>query len=100
MKRRDTRVTAAPPARLLVYAAADWLDLVDREAYDPDTLRNVSNGKSWGEPSRTRDQWAGEQAWALWFNARLDWHRKHGWSGGLSRVDLLRDSWEARRRAL
>ena len=97
MKRRDTRVTVDPPARLLVYAAADWLALVDVAAYDPDRLRSTSGGVPYGEPSRTLEQWTGDQAWTFWLGARLAWHKEHGWPGRLGHLDLLQDSLAAKR---
>ena len=97
MKRRDLRVTVDPPAKLLAYAAADWLALVDVAAYDPDRFRGVTDGEPHGEPSRTLEQWTGDQAWTLWLGARLAWHKQHGWPGGLGHLDMLVDSLAAKR---
>ncbi len=33
----------------------------------------------------------------MWSQARLDWYRQNGWSGGLDFVDLLRQTVAVRR---
>lgn len=86
-----------PPGRLLVYDPADWLPLVDPCGYDPDAHRARVNCEPYGEPCMTAEDWRAHTARVLWSRARLDWCEQHGWPGGWTVLDLLRQSVQVRR---
>ncbi len=95
MRRRLCRAVPEPPARLVAFDPVDWLPMVDVLAYDPDHFRNRKDGVPYGE-SISLEAWREQEARLLWGRARLAWHQEHGWPGGLTAVDLLRQERAAR----
>lgn len=91
--RRRPRPTAVvePPARLVALDVEEWLPLVNAVEYD-------RAGQS-GEP-QDFDEWSLMQAHRLWSSARHAWLAEHGWPGGLTMLDLLRQDVTERRRAV
>jgi hypothetical protein len=93
-----SREVLEPPARLLAFEPADWLPQVGPSDDDAEQHRNVSDGVRVGPPSVSAPAWRLQQARRLWLRARLAWCREHGWPGGLTALDLLRQEVAARRR--
>ncbi len=96
MRRRVQEVAPEPPAKLRAFDARDWLPMVDLSEYDPEMYRNRGPGGPYGPPSVSLEDWARQQTRNLWSRARLAWHQEHGWPGGLTAVDLLRQERAAR----
>lgn len=97
MRRRERPVEAQPPAHLLAYDPADWLPQVDDAAYDPEQHRNIHAGERVGGPHYMHACWRQSQALQLWSRARQEWLHEHGWPGGVTIVDLLREDVRVRR---
>ncbi len=97
MRRRQREMAVEPPARLLVFDAADWLPLVDPSGYDPDDHGNRMSHVPIGPVRCSFEDWRRQQAWNLWSRARVDWCRKYGWPGGLDWLELLQQTVQLRR---
>ncbi len=97
-RRRAASDRVQPPARLLVFEPADWLPRVDASGFESEQHRNVRDGVRVGPLRLSVPAWRLQQARSLWLRARLAWCREHGWPGGLTGLDLLRQELAARRR--
>ena len=98
MRRRDLGDgPIEPPSRLRCYDPAEWLPLVDLDGWDPDRYRNRGPDGFHGEPYWTLDDWRHHEAHQLWKKARYAWVKLHGWPGGLSVLDMLREEVGVRR---
>lgn len=88
-----------PPARLRAFDPADWMPLVDVSEYDPDDYRNRTNYEPVGPVRFPLENWCLQRAWTLFSRGRMDWHREHGWPGGLDYVELFQETVQMRRKS-
>ena len=102
MRRRAPKLNPAdePPARLRSFDLADWLPLVNLAEYHEDDWRDRRNWQPVGPVKFPLEAWRRDQAWHLFIRARLDWHKEHGWPGGLDFVELLQQTVQLRRSAM
>ena len=101
MRRRPPPVDPAdePPARLRAFDPDEWQPLVDPDDYDPDDYRNRMNWEPVGPVRTSFEAWRRQQAWNLWSRARTEWHKAHGWPGGLDYVELMQETVRIRRKS-
>jgi hypothetical protein len=88
-----------PPARLRAFDPADWLPLVDPSEYHEDDWRNRRDHVPYGPVKFSFENWRLNEAWNLFGRARSDWHREHGWPGGLDFIELFRETVQMHRRS-
>ena len=98
MRRRERSEPSGlrPPPELAAYDEARWLPLVDPEGYDVDAYRQVRDRRPFGPARLSFDAWRRGEAGRLWFRERVDWYRAHGWPGGMTQLDLLREEARAK----
>jgi len=88
-----------PPARLRAFYPDEWLPLVDPDEYDPDDYRDRMNWEPVGPVRLSSADWRLNRAWRVWSRARMEWHKEHGWPGGLDYVELTQETVRMRRKS-
>ncbi len=96
-RRKPERPLVEPPGQPRVFAASDWLPLVDDDEYKPDHFRNRLPGEPPQPVQVSLPQWRLQQSESLWTHARLDSCQRYGWPGGLDYVQLMQQMVAERR---